>query len=110
VSRPPGQVAFELVVNGEPRRGEADPEMPLLWVLRDRLGLVGPKYGCGLGACGACTVLEGERARRSCLLTLREAAGRSFTTSEGSTARAATRCSAPGSNWTWRSAATARAG
>jgi isoquinoline 1-oxidoreductase alpha subunit len=83
VSRPPGQVAFELVVNGEPRRVEADPEMPLLWVLRDRLGLVGPKYGCGLGACGACTVLEGERARRSCLLTLREAAGRSFTTIEG---------------------------
>ena len=75
--------AYELTVDGVRRRVEAEGEMPLLWVLRDRLGLVGTKYGCGLGLCGACTVLEGTRALRSCTTTLAEAAGRSFTTIEG---------------------------
>jgi isoquinoline 1-oxidoreductase alpha subunit len=74
---------WELVVDGEPREIEAEGEMPLLWALRDRLGLLGPKFGCGTGLCGACTVLEGERAVRSCVTTLADAAGRSFTTIEG---------------------------
>ena len=74
---------FELEVDGRRHRVEADPEMPLLWVLRDLLGRLGPKYGCGLGVCGACTVLEGNRALRSCRLPLRDAAGRSFRTIEG---------------------------
>ncbi|HLF56170.1 MAG TPA: (2Fe-2S)-binding protein [Thermoanaerobaculia bacterium] len=74
---------FELVVDGRRYPVDADPETPLLWVLRDRLGKTGPKYGCGLGVCGACTVLEGDTAVRSCRLSLGEAAGRSFVTLEG---------------------------
>lgn len=74
---------FELTVNGERRVVEADGSTPLLWVLRDSLQLTGTKYGCGEGICGACTVLDGARALRSCQLSLAEAAGRTFTTIEG---------------------------
>jgi isoquinoline 1-oxidoreductase alpha subunit len=74
---------FQLTVNGRVRSLEADPAMPLLWVLRDRLSLLGTKYGCGVGLCGACTVLENGQAVRSCTLTIAEAAGRSYTTIEG---------------------------
>jgi len=79
--RPNGAVEFE--VDGRKQRVADDPETPLLWVLRDRLGIVSPKYGCGMGVCGACTLLEGDRTVRSCTLPLRLAAGRSFTTLEG---------------------------
>lgn len=74
---------FEIRVNGVPRIVEDEPGTPLLWVLRDRLGLTGTKYGCGQGHCGACLVLEGDEPVRSCLVTLARAAGRSFTTIEG---------------------------
>lgn len=57
--------------------------MPLLWVLRDRLGLLGTKYGCGVGVCGACTVHEDGRAVRSCGVTIAAAAGHEYTTIEG---------------------------
>ena len=74
---------FSLLVNGEEYTVEADPETPLLWVLRDTLNLTGTKYSCGLGLCGACTVhLDGE-AVRSCTVPLSEVAGRSITTIEG---------------------------
>jgi isoquinoline 1-oxidoreductase alpha subunit len=75
--------AFTIVVNGRSHRIDADAAMPLLWVLRDRLNLTGTKYGCGAGLCGACTVLQDDRAVRSCTLTMAAAAGRSFTTIEG---------------------------
>jgi len=75
--------AFTIIVNGTTHHVDADPAMPLLWVLRDRLNLTGTKYGCGAGACGACTVLHGDRAIRSCTLTLAAAAVQSFTTIEG---------------------------
>ncbi len=72
-----------LLVNGRPAEIDADPDTPLLWVLRDDLGLTGTKYGCGVGLCGACTVhLDGE-AVKSCLLALGEAAGKVVTTIEG---------------------------
>ncbi len=76
--------AITFTVNGKARTVEAgDPDVPLLWVLRDRLGLTGTKYGCGAGACGACTVhLEGE-AVRSCQVPLTAVAGRRVTTIEG---------------------------
>ena len=61
---------------------EAEPDTPLLWVLRDGLGLTGTKYGCGIGVCGACTVLDGGKAVRSCQIR-QLAAGRRFTTIEG---------------------------
>ena len=75
---------YELKVNGEVRPvADAPPDMPLLWVLRDRLELTGTKYGCGVGICGACTILEGKKAVRACQVTVSEAVGRSFTTIEG---------------------------
>ena len=71
-----------LVVNGRPREFDAPADMPLLWVLRDRLGLTGTKYGCGAGVCGACTVhLDGE-AFRSCQVPVGSIAGRKVTTIE----------------------------
>jgi len=73
-----------LTVNGEQRQVDvADPAMPLLWVLRDQLDLVGAKFGCGIGQCGACTVLVDGVATRSCSVSVSAVAGRSVTTIEG---------------------------
>jgi aerobic-type carbon monoxide dehydrogenase small subunit (CoxS/CutS family) len=73
----------DLVINGERRTAEVDPDTPLLWVLRDTFGLTGTKYGCGIAQCGACTVdLEGD-AIRSCVTPLSRAAGKKVTTVEG---------------------------
>jgi isoquinoline 1-oxidoreductase alpha subunit len=74
---------YGITVNGTTRRVTAPADMPLLWALRDLLGLTGTKYGCGAGICGACTVREGGQALRSCQITMAEAAGRSFVTIEG---------------------------
>jgi isoquinoline 1-oxidoreductase subunit alpha len=72
-----------LQVNGEERNADVDPATPLLWVLRDHLGLTGTKYGCGIAQCGACTVhLDGD-AVRSCVTPVSRAAGRRVTTIEG---------------------------
>lgn len=74
---------YRLTINGTERTVEAEGDTPLLWVLRDSLELTGTKYGCGIGVCGACTVLEGNETVRACRLTIDAAAGRSFTTIEG---------------------------
>jgi len=74
---------IRLTVNGEERAVEADGATPLLWVLRDELGLTGTKYGCGEGLCGACTVLEEGVAVRACQVTLAATAGKRYTTIEG---------------------------
>ena len=74
---------FTLTVNGQSRTLEAEPEMPLLWALRDELGLVGTKYGCGIGACGACTVHIDGVAMRSCSIPLSRMNGEQVTTIEG---------------------------
>jgi aerobic-type carbon monoxide dehydrogenase small subunit (CoxS/CutS family) len=72
-----------LLVNGERRTVDADPAMPLLWVLRDLLKLKGTKYGCGAGLCGSCTVhVDGEPVH-SCVTTVESAAGSAVTTIEG---------------------------
>jgi isoquinoline 1-oxidoreductase subunit alpha len=73
----------DLLVNGKSHTVEADPAKPLLWVLRDDLGLFGTKYGCGVGVCGACTVLQGDRAVTSCLVPISSTAGQAYTTIEG---------------------------
>lgn len=74
---------LELTVNGRRHQLDVEPEMPLLWVLRDHLGLMGTKYGCGIAVCGACTVhLDGE-AVRSCVVPVSAAAGRKVVTIEG---------------------------
>jgi isoquinoline 1-oxidoreductase alpha subunit len=72
-----------LTVNGVAREVDADDDMPLLWVLRDVLGLTGTKFGCGEALCGACTVHLDGRAVRSCVTPLRRAAGHAVTTIEG---------------------------
>jgi aerobic-type carbon monoxide dehydrogenase small subunit (CoxS/CutS family) len=74
---------FTLLVNGKRRRIHADPDMPLLWALRDLLQLTGTKYGCGMGVCGACTVHENGAPVRSCQVLLSNTAGKSYTTIEG---------------------------
>jgi isoquinoline 1-oxidoreductase alpha subunit len=74
---------FNLNVNGKQREVDVDPSTPVLWVLRDHLDLVGTKYGCGIGQCGACTVhLDGE-AVRSCITDVSEVGNRKITTIEG---------------------------
>jgi len=72
-----------IIVNGAPRVVSAVDEMPLLWVLRDLLGLTGTKYGCGRGLCGACTVHIDGQAARSCLTAVGTIEGRRVTTIEG---------------------------
>lgn len=72
-----------LIVNGKRRAVDVSPDTPLLWALRDALGLTGTKYGCGRGLCGACTVLLDGEAVRSCQVASREAVGRRVTTIEG---------------------------
>ena len=74
---------IEFTLNGETTRVDVDPSTPLLWVLRDELGLVGTKFGCGIGQCGACTVHLDGRAVRTCVLQVRAVAGRAVTTIEG---------------------------
>ena len=73
----------QLKVNGVTRKFEGDPEMPLLWYLRDMLEMTGTKYGCGMGLCGACTVHVDGKAVRSCQTTMANAAGKSVVTIEG---------------------------
>ncbi len=74
---------INLLVNGVQHQVDVDPAMPLLWVLRDILGLTGTKYSCGIGQCGACTVHLDGRAVRSCTLPVSEVAGKTITTIEG---------------------------
>ncbi|HYE51730.1 MAG TPA: (2Fe-2S)-binding protein [Azospirillaceae bacterium] len=73
---------YELTVNGQRRQVDVDGDMPLLWVLRDELGLTGTKYGCGAALCGACTVHVDGQAVRSCSLPVEGAAGMQVTTIE----------------------------
>ncbi len=74
---------IELSVNGVGRQFNGDPNMPLLWYVRDELGLTGSKFGCGAGLCGSCTVHVGGEAVRSCITAVSEAAGQNVTTIEG---------------------------
>ncbi len=75
--------SFVIIVNELQHRVDADPEMPLLWVLRDLLHLTGTKYGCGMGVCGACTVHENGKAVRSCQVPVLATANKKYTTIEG---------------------------
>ena len=75
--------AINFTVNGQRQNVEVPPQMPLLWVLRDTLGLTGTKFGCGMGLCGACTVHIDGQASRSCSTQVSNVAGKSVTTIEG---------------------------
>ena len=74
---------IEATINGRAHRLDVDPEMPLLWVLRDVLGLTGTKYGCGIAQCGICTVHVDGAAVRSCVTRVGDVAGKRITTIEG---------------------------
>jgi isoquinoline 1-oxidoreductase alpha subunit len=76
-------MAIAITVNGKEHALDVEPDIPLLWVLRETLDLTGTKYGCGISACGACTVLMDGRAVRSCTLPISAATGRAVTTIEG---------------------------
>ena len=73
----------QIRINGLQRDVAADPQMPLLWVIRDVLGMPGTKFGCGIGACGVCTVHMDGNAVRSCITTLADAVGHEIVTIEG---------------------------
>jgi isoquinoline 1-oxidoreductase subunit alpha len=74
---------IQFKVNGVDRSFDGDPEMPLLWYLRDELRLTGTKFGCGIALCGACTVHKNGEAIRSCVVAMREMAGTEIMTIEG---------------------------
>ena len=74
---------IKLNVNGRERSFDGDPDMPLLWYLRDELSMTGTKFGCGAGLCGACTVHRNGEAIRSCSTTMKDVAGKAITTIEG---------------------------
>lgn len=74
---------IRFTVNDTPQELDLEPEMPLLWVLREELGLRGTKFGCGLGVCGACTIHVNGRAVRSCVTPVKAAEGATLTTIEG---------------------------
>jgi isoquinoline 1-oxidoreductase subunit alpha len=78
-----GDSMVQLKVNGSAHTFDGDPEMPLLWYLRDVLGLTGTKFGCGMALCGACTVLENGKAIRSCTKQMSTTSGAEITTIEG---------------------------
>ena len=76
-------MATTLTINGEPKSFDAPPDMPLLWVLRDILGMTGTKFGCGIAQCGACTVHVNGQAMRSCSVPVSTVEGAEITTIEG---------------------------
>jgi isoquinoline 1-oxidoreductase alpha subunit len=75
-------MAISLTINGSKREVQAEPDTPLLWVLRDELGMTGTKFGCGIAQCGACTVHINGSATRSCVMPVQALAGQSVTTIE----------------------------
>jgi isoquinoline 1-oxidoreductase subunit alpha len=76
-------MGMELQINGQTVTVVAEPDLALLWVLRDLLGMTGTKFGCGMALCGACTVLVDGQAVRSCVLPVAQASGKKITTIEG---------------------------
>ena len=74
---------YQISVNGAPHSVDAAPDMPLLWVLRDLLGLTGTKFGCGIGACSACAVLIDNKEAQSCQTTIADVGGKKIKTIEG---------------------------
>jgi isoquinoline 1-oxidoreductase alpha subunit len=82
-------MAMTLNLNGIEREVDAAPETPLLWVIRDHLGLTGTKYGCGIGQCGTCTVLLDGETTRACLIPLSAAIGKHIQTIEGADSKVA---------------------
>jgi isoquinoline 1-oxidoreductase alpha subunit len=100
-----------LTINGKTTEVNVNPSTPLLWAIREQVGLTGTKYGCGIAMCGACTVHIDGKAVRSCIMPVAAAEGKQITTIEGWPAAApCTRSRRPGSSTRYHSAAIARPG
>src|SRR4051794_21621611 len=99
-----------LNVNGQQRSFDGDTSMPLMWYLRDELGLTGTKFGCGVAVCGACTVHMDGEAVRACGVPMSDLGGKSVTTIEGLDPKGEHRCRSPGAISACRNAATANPG
>jgi len=78
-----GLIMIKVKINGQERNWDGDPDLPLLWFLRDEIGLTGTKYGCGQALCGACTVIVDKEAVRSCITSVSDVVSREVTTIEG---------------------------
>src|SRR3974390_2929824 len=78
-----GTIMIKLNINGKEQNWDGDPNLSLLWFLRDEVGLTGAKFGCGQALCGACTVIVDKEATRSCITSVSDVAGREITTIEG---------------------------
>jgi isoquinoline 1-oxidoreductase alpha subunit len=76
-------MAITITVNGQPRSLDIEPDTPLLWAIRETLGLTGTKFGCGIAQCGACTVHVNGKAERSCIMPVSSVEGAAITTIEG---------------------------
>ena len=74
---------IKVKINGQQHNWDGDPDLPLLWFLRDETGLTGTKYGCGQALCGACTVIVDKQAVRACITSVSDVVGREITTIEG---------------------------
>lgn len=74
---------IKVKINGQEQSWDGDPDLPLLWFLRDEAGLTGTKFGCGQALCGACTVIVDKEAVRACITSINDVAGREVTTIEG---------------------------
>src|SRR5215467_14053641 len=75
-------IMIKLNINGKEQTWDGDPDLPLLWFIRDEVGLTGTKYGCGQALCGACTVIMDKQATRACITSVSDAADRDVTTIE----------------------------
>ena len=102
-------MAIDTTINGKAVSLQAEPDTPLLWVIREEMGLTGTKFGCGIAACGACSVHVNGEITRSCSVPVSDVAGKSITTIEGLKAKTArsTRSSKHGSPRRCRNAVTA---
>jgi len=78
-----GEMSYKITVNGQSQEVDVEGDTPLLWVIRDHLGMTGTKFGCGITMCGACTVHIDGKATRSCMIPIESIDGRSITTIEG---------------------------
>ena len=103
-------MAFDLIVNGVRHRIDADPQTPLLWLVRDHIGLTGTKFSCGIGQCGACTLHVDGRPIRSCSVPASVAAGKQILTIEGLSPDGSHPVQVAWKELTRRSAATANPG
>src|ERR1700732_2887452 len=99
---------INLTINGQEKNWDGDPDLSLLWFLRDEAGLTGTKFGCGQALCGSCTVIVDKEAVRSCITSVSDVVTREVTTIEGLTPRATTRFRKPGARAMSRNAVIAR--